>query len=424
VVTATAVWLVAAFWTVGVASAGEAASTIRVPQGAASLQAALDAAHPGDTILLGRGMYAGGVTVPFELHDLTIRGVDRNDVVLDGHDAVPNGIEVHADGVTIENMTAHDFVGNAFYWDGVDRFAGRYLTVYNVGSYGIYGTGGRDGVFEHDFVSGAADAAFYIGECRPCDATLRYDVARLSAVGYSGTNAGGNVVVEDSTWDRNGTGILPNSYDVGLAPPPQDGATFRRNVVRDSGTVAVPVTTPLAGFRGIGIGIAGGHHDLVEDNEVTGSAAYGIAVYSTVKPDQFWPPSSNTISGNTVRGSGTADLALAAGGGSGNCFQGNDVDTALPPSLDVATCVPVAGSARVRRDLLLSPDAARARIPDLGNGPWYNDMPRPGPQSTMPLAADSRGDHGPWSAGALVAAVAILGLGALTLLALRWRGAR
>src|SRR4051794_36204281 len=57
------------------------------------------------------------------------------------------------------------------------------------------------GVVDHDYVSGAADAAYYVGECRPCRATIAHVVARLSAVGYSGTNATG-VTIRDSLWDR------------------------------------------------------------------------------------------------------------------------------------------------------------------------------------------------------------------------------
>ena len=38
----------------------------------------------GDTILVDRGTYLGGIVVPAAKHDLTIRGVDRIGVVLDG----------------------------------------------------------------------------------------------------------------------------------------------------------------------------------------------------------------------------------------------------------------------------------------------------------------------------------------------------
>src|SRR5262249_39695017 len=56
-------------------SGRSSASEIRVPQDAATLQLALAWAEPGDTIVLDRGVYPGGVTVPGSKHDLTIRGV-------------------------------------------------------------------------------------------------------------------------------------------------------------------------------------------------------------------------------------------------------------------------------------------------------------------------------------------------------------
>src|SRR5438309_8470948 len=179
-------------------------NVIRVPQDAPTVQAAVDAAAPGDGVLVDRGTYPGGVVVLASKPNITIRGVDRNAVVFDGGDTQDDAIDVHADGVTLQNLTAHNFLKNAFYWEGVKGFTGSYLTVWNVLGYGIYAEGSTDGLIEHDYVSGAADAPYYIVHCNPCRSTIRRVVARLSAVGYSGTNASGRLVIRDSTWDRNG----------------------------------------------------------------------------------------------------------------------------------------------------------------------------------------------------------------------------
>ena len=118
---------------------------IRVPQDVATLQLAIAHAQPGDTILLDAGTYPGGNVVPADKHDITIVGADRNAVVLDGADQRRNGITVHGDGVSILNMSAHNFLENAFYWDGADRYRASYLTAWNVQGYGIYieGRAGR-----------------------------------------------------------------------------------------------------------------------------------------------------------------------------------------------------------------------------------------------------------------------------------------
>ena len=143
------------------------------------MQRAIGRASPGDTIVLAAGTYPGGALVPPEKHDLTIRGVDRTTVVLDGAARRKNGIVVHADGVSVLNLSAHDFTKNALYWDGADRFRASYVTVWNVGEYGIYVEDGEQGRVDHAYVSGAARAAYYVGECRPCGATISDVVARL-----------------------------------------------------------------------------------------------------------------------------------------------------------------------------------------------------------------------------------------------------
>lgn len=368
----------------------------------------MDAARPGDLILVDRGTYPGGVQVLEGKDGITIRGVDRNEVVFDGEGRRPNAIIVEADGVTLENLSAHDFPANGFYWEGVDGFAGRYLSVWNVGLSGIFAILSRGGVLEHSLVSGAADAAFHIAECNPCDTVLSDVTARLSAVGYSGTNAGGGLFVRDSVWERNGVGILPSSFWSGLARPPQRDAVFTGNVVRDSGTVPTPAHSPLGGFVGIGIGVLGGSGNVIEGNLVTGSARYGIAVFPAVDRETTWAPEGNLIRGNEARGSGVADLALAAGSGAANCFEGNDFGRALPAALGDAPC-PAGGGPlgdpSVAEDLVVSPPEALARAPQLRGAPGYGSIPPPEPQPGLPGgAADAASPGGP--APALIAAMA------------------
>jgi hypothetical protein len=375
------------------------ASEIHVPQDVPTLQLAIGRAHPGDTIVLEAGTYPGGTIVPAGKHDITIKGVDRNDVVLDGGDRRKNGIVVHADGVSILNMSAHNFLENAFYWEGADRFRASYLTVWNVGEYGIYIEDGEQGVIDNDYVSGAARAAYYVGECRPCGATVSRVVATLSAVGFSGTNATG-VAIRDSTWDRNGTGIVPNTY-ANEALPPQARATIVGNTVTRSGRARVPIQTALAGFVGIGIAVAGGNENVISRNRVTGSERYGIAVFPTARfvvfdpavaePGPPWRPRGNRVSRNAVSGSGRSDLALAKGSGRGNCFTANVVGRALPRGLQTPTCPRVLradeGDASVASELtrpvrVMFEQTVRRRRP-----PPYTSMPVPPPQPSMPTGA-------------------------------------
>jgi hypothetical protein len=301
---------------------------------------------------------------------------------------------VHADGVSILNLSAHNFRQNALYWEGGDRFRASFVTVWNVGEYGIYVEDGEHGAVDNAYVSGAARAAYYVGECRPCDATLSNVVARLSAIGYSGTNAS-QVVIRDSVFDRNGAGIVPNTY-ANEALPPQAQSTIVRNTITNSGRAAVPIRTALAGFIGIGVAIAGGNENTISRNRVTASQRYGIAVFPTARfvvfdqnapePGPPWRPRRNRVTRNTVTGSGRADLALAKGVGRGNCFAANRVQRTLPRGLQTRTCVgassrgdPSVAAALTRPVRVMVTQTISRRQP-----PEYTSMPTPAPQASMP----------------------------------------
>ena len=360
---------------------------IRVPGDVPTLQEAVDGAQPGDLILLSPGTYRGGILVPEDRPGITIQGTDRNRVVFDGRDGLPSAVVVRADHVALQNFTAHNYTSNAIQWVGVTGFRGRYLTVWNVGGYGLFAEGSRRGRLDHDLSSGAGNSAYYIGECDPCRAVITNVVARFSAIGYSGTNASGRLAVTHSLWDRNGTGILPNSYNEESHPPQQE-ALFANNTVRASGAVPTPATDPLGGFVGIGIGIAGGQRDVVSGNTVTGSARYGVALFPTLqRGGTSWKPSENAVVDNVVRSSGIADLAVSGGVGAGNCFDGNRFSSSLPRGVErTFQCLEGprprrAGDASVARQLAVPAPVAYARS---APRPSYRDMPPPGPQPNMP----------------------------------------
>jgi hypothetical protein len=242
----------------------------------------------------------------------------------DGRPLGRNGIEVFkANGVTVENLTACNFLngagggGNEIWFNGGDgsgkvglgRFTGAWLSATSTfyggpsaaaASYGLFASNSRGpGLFAYTYASNMNDASYYIGACPDCNTRLTHGHAENSALGYSGTNSGGHLIVERSEWDRNNTGIVTNSQNNDDAPSPQVGlcpqsttrscTIFRRNYVHDNNNPNVPSAgTAGLGPPGTGIVVAGGRFDTVSDNRIEHNGAWGVLLVPF--PDDTTPP--------------------------------------------------------------------------------------------------------------------------------------
>jgi len=253
-----------------------------------TLQAAVSAAHRGDWILVAPGDYhesddAHGTTatqlgdgdhggVVITTSDLHIRGMNRNTVIIDGTRAgAPhpcdsaarwqnfgprlggkaqgrNGIVVwKADDVSIENLTACNFLGgagdsgNEIWWNGGDNsgligltgYTGNYLngtSTYfgkeaTAAQYGIFSSNSAGPAQWNDiYGSNMNDSGMYVGACHQlCAVTIDHAWMQNDALGYSGTNSGGAVVIENSQFDHNEDGADTNTQIDGDPPAPQNG---------------------------------------------------------------------------------------------------------------------------------------------------------------------------------------------------------
>ncbi len=362
--------------------------TRRVPQDYPTIQNGVDAANPGDLVLIDKGEYneAVYVTTP----SVTLRGVDRNAVILDGKFELGTGIMVGGNGVAIENMTARNYTLNGFFWTAVQGFRGSYLTAYNNGDYGIYAFGSTDGLFEHSLASGSPDSAFYVGQCAPCRVVLNDVVGSYSGLGYSGTNSSGDMYVLNSRFVHNRSGIATTTFDIELEPPGRD-TTIVGNVVSDSG-----LDNEAAGFyatetlAGTGIAMVGTHNNHVEHNLVMRSRNNGILVLP-ILDRHYWPSTGHVVRHNTVLGSGRADLAAGGFGTIGNCFSDNTYRTSLPWGLEALN-----GCRRLRvpiaSDLSTSMTFFGA-IAQVRTGQFtvndYRTRPVPAAQPNLPDGADA-----------------------------------
>jgi hypothetical protein len=360
----------------GDSSGSESSDTLRVPDDYGTIQEAVDAAEPGNLILVSPGTYEEEVNVTTD--DLVIRGLDRAGVVLEGNFELENGIRVlEADGVVVENMTAQNYTGNGFFWTGVDGYRGSYLTAVRNGDYGVYAFGSVNGVLEHSYASGSPDAGFYIGQCYPCDALINDVTSEWNGLGYSGTNSGGNLLIVDSEFRENRAGIVPNSGSYEGCAPERE-TTIVGNYVHDNGNPNTDAIDAALLGAGNGILLTGGIDNVIERNRVENHGTSGIAVVPLPEDDpiapipdeadrpvdctedavpaaddviagldnpMLWESTGNHVSGNAVSGSGEWDLVLLTldGEAQGNCFADNEFSGVVAPE-DIETVLPCEGT--------------------------------------------------------------------------------
>lgn len=359
----------------------EASGTVRrVPAQHATIQGAVDAATPGDLILVSPGIYREEVTITTP--SLVIRGLDRNSTVVDGEFVRPNGFNVLADGVALENLTARNATLNGFFWTGVTGYRGRFLTAYNNGDYGIYAFDSKDGLLEDSYASGSPDAGFYIGQCFPCNAVIRRVISEHNAVGYSGTNAGGELYIEQSVWRHNRGGLVPNTLDTELYPP-QRSSVIRDNLIHDNNSRSAPGRglSPLAWGNGIVLG--GGRENIIERNVIVRHAGHGVMI-APLADANFWPAKGNVVRRNWIAASGRADISIGGPMSVGNRIEAQEraVRTA-PASLGFAARRGTAGG----EENDLTPTLALAMRIGRLRGVVYPDwrtQPIPTAQASMP----------------------------------------
>ncbi|MEZ5298790.1 MAG: NosD domain-containing protein [Ilumatobacteraceae bacterium] len=192
-----------------------------VPTEYDTIQAAVDAAQPGELVMIEPGTYNEAVDVSTD--ELTIRGVDRDGVVLDGELVLDNGIRVlGANGVAVENLTAMNYTNNGVFWVSSEGYRASYITTYRTGDYGIYAFDSVKGQIEYSHTIGSRDAGIYIGQCYLCDAVIDTVISSNNGLGYSGTNSGGNLIIVNSVWHNNRAAIVPNSGSYELCYPERD----------------------------------------------------------------------------------------------------------------------------------------------------------------------------------------------------------
>jgi hypothetical protein len=329
-----------------------------VPREYPTIQAAVDAAQPGDLVRIAPGVYHEQVTVPANKRDIVLRGLDRNRVVIDGGDGRrSNGIAVHANGVAVENLTVRGFSSSGVLFspppnakDPLDGWRVGLVTAADNGEHGIDAVGARGGTIDRVWASGAGAAGLRVARCQPCDLLVTGSVAERDEVGFEGINAGGNIVVARSVFRDNRVGVRLTT--VGADDPfHQQDAAVVGNVIAENANRDAP---GRGDAFGVGVLVLGGRRDGVARNRITGHPGAGVLISAS----EDTPSAEISVQGNLLRDN-RVDLVLSPRSGQrtskGSCFAQNRFSTSLPPAIEkVLPCqsdVPV----RVRAPALPEP---------------------------------------------------------------------
>lgn len=116
----------------------------------------------------------------------------------------------------MERRAGHRALGGGSYWGDYLTATSTYSDGINApyADYGIYADNATGpGLIVHTYASNQGDSAYYIGAYPDCRAVLSNAHAERSALGFSGTNSGGNLIIENSVFDHNKSGLTANSQN-------------------------------------------------------------------------------------------------------------------------------------------------------------------------------------------------------------------
>jgi parallel beta-helix repeat protein len=317
-----------------------------------TIQAAVDAANPGDTVRVPPGIYRENVLVAKD--NITIKG--QSGAILDGTGLPGNsGITVRSsspsariNGFKLTGLQIQNYSRNGVILIRVDNYQiddGKYI---NNEEYGIFPIRSFHGLIQSNQVSGSDDTGIYIGQSN--DAVIRNNQVSDCTVGIE-VEVSSNVIVQDNKMIDNTVGMTAEVLP-GLRVTETANIQIIRNLfIRNNRPN--PVTDPTDFLSqlpsGAGLLLVGADNVTVTDNKVAENNSVGIAVFqlppalAALDPriDPF--PDHNQISRNVVLSNGSnpdpriapfppSDLIWDFSG-TGNCWSDNVFKTSFPSLL-------------------------------------------------------------------------------------------
>jgi parallel beta-helix repeat protein len=281
----------------------------------ATLQGALIAAKPGDTIVLPEGTFALTDPLSLDVAGVTLRGAGQDKTILDfaQQAGAGEGLLVTSDDVTLMDFTVRDTKGDGIKSKGADRITYRYLTVEwtgepdeTNGAYGVYPVESTDVLVENVTVRGASDAGIYVGQSNNIvvrNSVVEYNVAGIEIENSTGADVYGNIA-------RNNTGgILV--FDLPDLPVSGGNSTriYANQIIANNTRNFAPAGNIVAGVpSGTGVIIMANRNVHVFDNVFDNNRSTHVLI--TAYSQAFTDPAYNPLPRDIV----IRDNTYAAGG--------------------------------------------------------------------------------------------------------------
>ncbi|WP_416977525.1 right-handed parallel beta-helix repeat-containing protein [Streptomyces sp. T028] len=334
------------------AAVGHPYHAIHVVKQGQSIQKAVDAADPGDTVYVSAGTYRESVTVTTD--GVTLRGAGSRTVLrpapvkkkaaagtcaADGNGICLIGTKDRkVKGVTVADLTVTGFTKNGVYATGTDKLTVRQVTARKNGVWGIATEASERTVLRGNTARDNGDAGLFLAN------TVKEERGATETRGtlVQGNRLEGNRIgvtvrrLRDLTVAGNlMTGNCAAVFVVGDENKPKAG----RVTVRDNRIVgnnkSCPKTARLDALQGSGIVLTGAEDSVVTGNEIRDNAGTSPLSGGIVLFKSFVGTTSerNRISDNRLSGNSPADLVVTDTAGKGNTFERNTCKASKPAGL-------------------------------------------------------------------------------------------
>jgi parallel beta-helix repeat protein len=309
--------------------------TVTLTHGASdqtTVQSALLGAHTGDLICFAAGTFTFTDELSLTIPGVTLRGATRDTTIFDFSTQATGGnaLKVTAGDFIVEKLTIKDPTGDGIRAESVTNVTFRDVKVYWTasrspanGAYGFYPVLTTNVLIENVEVSGASDAAIYVGQSQ--NIMVRNSLAHDSVAGIEIENSTGAEVTGNTSRDNTG-GILVFNLP-GL--PTKTGANTKvhdNTIMNNNGTNfasgGVVKDVPV----GTGLLILGADNTEVTGNTISGNnsvgallvscttlAAVQIDVGNCAEAGYEGNPEGTYIHANTYTNNGTAPDTLFTG---------------------------------------------------------------------------------------------------------------